>query len=97
MTLLEIKEMLVNKMIDGMHITFDNNTYGDDDRISIFGSGANDELWMKQKAVMDDMVKTLTEDKFVISLNSIDVLQVDGRKSGTQSIILRRSKNETNI
>lgn len=95
MTNQELRERVVEKIVDGISITFGNDMISD--KVSIFGFAETNEDTAKQKASIDTMVKILTEDGYEITLCDIDVSQENGVRKYKHSVILRSRKNETNI
>ena len=95
MTKQEIKQQVVDKLIDGIKVSFD-TTLSDNERVCIFASSIYNENIMKQQAVVDEMVKILTDNNYSITLNEIEVEQIRGNKVGRYSVILRENNNETN-
>lgn len=91
MTNQEIKTLVADKIIDNMKISFDNNS-GNTERVCIFANADSTEETMKQKAVIDDMVKILTENGYEITLNDTDISQYNGKRLSFQSVILRKEK-----
>ena len=91
MTNQEIKTLVVDKIIDNMKISFDNNS-GNAERVCIFANADSSEETMKQKAVIDEMVKILTENGYKITLNDTDISQYNGKRSSFQSAILRKEQ-----
>lgn len=92
MTDKEIKEIIINKIVDGMKITFGTSILGETEKVCIFANSETTEEIMKHKAIIDDMVKMLTDNGYDISLNDLDISQYNGKRTSVQSVILRRNK-----
>lgn len=95
MTKQEIKESVVEQVIDGIHLSFSEDCIGE--RVCIFAFANTTETSVKQKARVDAMVKILTENGYKITLNDMDIEQEEGIRKYKQSVILREKQNETNI
>ena len=94
MTNIEIREEITKKIIDGMKVSFD---FKEASRVCIFASADTAEETIKQKAVMDEMTQILINNGYEITLNEMDISQYNGKRTSTQSVILRRDNDETNI
>lgn len=94
MTSKEIRDFVLKQIIDDMKISFGIDPTTDSERIAIFVNADTEEKTMKQKAVIDSIVQVLTAEGYEITLNDIDMAQYDGKKSYSQSVILRNFKKE---
>lgn len=87
MTNQEIREKIVETMIDGIKVDFD-----DDNRICIFADAETNEDNAKQKASIDEIVKLLTANGYKITLNELRVEKKKGQIKSSHSVILREKE-----
>lgn len=87
MTNQEIREKIVEIMIDGIKVDFD-----DGDRICIFANAETNEDNAKQKASIDEIVKLLTANGYKITLNELRVEKNKGQIKSSHSVILREKE-----
>lgn len=87
MTNQEIREKVVELLVDGTRIDFDDNN-----RISIFADAKDNNTNAKQKASIDEIVKLLTANGYKITLNELKVEKEKGQIKSSHSVILREEE-----
>ena len=94
MTSKEIRDFVLKNIIDGMKISSSIDPIPDSERVAIFVNADTEEKTMQQKAVIDSIVQILTAEGYEITLNDIDITQYNGKKSYSQSVILRNREQK---
>ena len=92
MTKQEVKEKLMDMLVEGCTLSISNA----EERIKITAATSNNVDFMKQKAIIDQMVALATQNGYKISLDDIDISKSEGRTNFFQAVFLRPQAHEEN-